>query len=262
MDQSMMDSIKVTLTVFAALLSLAAGRTHFPGHFHAALTQENTLSPMGSNTVSEREESMKDWVKISETERTIRIGRGQRLEVDCEAIGSPSPRIQWHRGSRPVTQLMEEDNVVRGFGLAKIVRTYVADCASPSHEGEYTCTAISGGETAISTPTRVIVDDDMRTECSPGTPKISVWAPIVMQTMGSEVRIPCRVHGIASVSWVNKDGHLISNAPGSRFRVLESGDLEITKLKWADMGKYSCYAENEIGKDTVSTFLYPMLSEN
>ena len=54
---------------------------------------------------SEREESTKDWVKISDIERTIRVTRGQPLEVDCEAIGSPSPRLQWHRGTRPVTEV-------------------------------------------------------------------------------------------------------------------------------------------------------------
>lgn len=48
---------------------------------------------------------MKDWVKVSPTERIVRVGRGQRLEVDCEAIGSPSPRLQWYKEARPVTQV-------------------------------------------------------------------------------------------------------------------------------------------------------------
>lgn len=249
------------MSLLVVLLSTVDGRTHFPGHFPTSLIQENTLSPIGVN--SNRGESMKDWVKVTGGDRVIRVSRGQRIEIDCEAIGSPAPRLQWYKGVRPVTQMMEEDNEIRGFGLAKIVRKFVADCAVPAHQGSYTCTAIAGGETAVSSPTTVIVDgSEGRSECRVGAPRIVLWAQIVMQTMESDVKIPCMAHTASNIQWASRDGQLIANVPGSRFKVLDSGELVISKLRWADMGTYTCIAENELGKDSVSTFLYPMLNED
>jgi hypothetical protein len=42
-------------------------------------------------------------------------------------------------------------------------------------------------------------------------------------------------------------------------QVLENGSLVITRLTWDDMGEYKCNAENMVGDDIVSTFVYPML---
>jgi hypothetical protein len=39
---------------------------------------------------------------------------------------------------------------------------------------------------------------------------------------------------------------------------MPSGDLVISEIRWADMGKYTCVAENKLGRDTATTFLYPL----
>ncbi|KAF4531341.1 hypothetical protein B566_EDAN017443 [Ephemera danica] len=44
-------------------------------------------------------------------------------------------------------------------------------------------------------------------------------------------------------------------------RVLKSGSLVISPLKWVDMGQYTCTAENNIGQDSTITFLYPMAND-
>nr|CAD7435493.1 unnamed protein product [Timema monikensis] len=47
-----------------------------------------------------------DWVKMSEAPPTIINTRlGDRVELDCEAIGSPAPTIHWIRGTAPLSQV-------------------------------------------------------------------------------------------------------------------------------------------------------------
>nr|CAD7258350.1 unnamed protein product [Timema shepardi] len=47
-----------------------------------------------------------DWVKMSEAPPTLINTRlGDRVELDCEAIGSPAPTIHWIRGTAPLSQV-------------------------------------------------------------------------------------------------------------------------------------------------------------
>lgn len=42
-------------------------------------------------------------------------------------------------------------------------------------------------------------------------------------------------------------------------QLLDSGDLLISDVNWSDMGGFKCVAESPLGRDTATTFLYPML---
>lgn len=46
-----------------------------------------------------------------------------------------------------------------------------------------------------------------------------------------------------------------------RFKVLGTGELLITNLRFNDMGTYICLAKNSVSKDVVSTFLYPLANK-
>lgn len=63
--------------------------------------------------------------------------------------------------------------------------------------------------------------------------------------------------GKASVSWTLPNDKLVSHLHKDKFEVLETGDLLIKDLRWEDMGSYVCTASNELGSDSVSTFVYP-----
>ena len=48
-------------------------------------------------------------------------------------------------------------------------------------------------------------------------------------------------------------------APAADGRVrLEGTDLVISQASWADMGRFTCTAQNGFGVDLASTFLYPL----
>lgn len=48
----------------------------------------------------------RDWVKIAVPPPVIVNTRlGERVEIECEVIGSPMPEIQWLRGERIITHV-------------------------------------------------------------------------------------------------------------------------------------------------------------
>lgn len=56
----------------------------------------------GTTTYSEREE----WVKINSAPKPIiRKTVGSYVELECEAMGSPPPTIQWLKGKTPLTEV-------------------------------------------------------------------------------------------------------------------------------------------------------------
>ena len=73
------------------------------------------------------------------------------------------------------------------------------------------------------------------------------------------LRLPCHVEGDTgghSVIWRDAEGDKIEGGNG-RYRV-EGSDLVISAANWADMGRFTCTANNGFGVDMVSTFLYPL----
>lgn len=50
-----------------------------------------------------------EWVKISQAPfRFISAALGSRVELECEAIGSPIPVMQWLKGHQPLTEVTTE----------------------------------------------------------------------------------------------------------------------------------------------------------
>lgn len=51
----------------------------------------------------------KDWVKITSVSIPV-ISRpvGARIEIECEAFGSPAPVVQWLKGNTPLTEVRSQ----------------------------------------------------------------------------------------------------------------------------------------------------------
>lgn len=63
----------------------------------------NALSPNGEHNYFH----FRDWVKISEAPpQIVNDAIGARVELECEAVGSPEPTIQWLKGTAPVTEVI------------------------------------------------------------------------------------------------------------------------------------------------------------
>lgn len=87
-----------------------------------------------------------------------------------------------------------------------------------------------------------------------------MWTHNKLATSGMNVVLVCRAQGSnVALNWINEDtNQLITDQDNSRFRILDNGDLEIKNIQWKDMGGYSCSAENELGSDRQTAFLYPL----
>ncbi|XP_063229638.1 neural/ectodermal development factor IMP-L2 [Bacillus rossius redtenbacheri] len=244
------------------------------------LMDQNSLRPQHQLSTRTLLRS-KDWVKITESpEAVISSQLGERVELNCEAIGSPAPSIHWVQGLTPLAQgegALEDNAVTNDVGLAsggmaKVRSRLVLDCVMPRHEQPYTCVASAAGQTAVAAPAMLLVEDGGTSNLTallsacPGSrgsaARITGWSPLYMDNMGNDVALQCSVQGRPrpQVYWLDGDSGLVANTQ-PRYKVLPSGDLLIEKLRWADMGTYTCVAANAHSKDAATTFLYPVLNE-
>lgn len=52
---------------------------------------------------------MKDFVKItSSTEGVIKVKQGDTIELECTAVGSFTPSVDWYKGDIPVTYVRKK----------------------------------------------------------------------------------------------------------------------------------------------------------
>ncbi|XP_037293212.1 neural/ectodermal development factor IMP-L2-like [Manduca sexta] len=136
---------------------------------------------------------------------------------------------------------------------------------APSNGDEYTCVATAGLKRTTSTTTVYNENDEdeelldiQKLLFKPAKPIITSFFNEVFQDMGTDIVLPCRVYSLtkSQALWQDPNDEVIYGDSG-RIRVLPSGDLLITNLRWSDMGTYTCTAKNMYGKESVYTFLYP-----
>lgn len=63
------------------------------------------------------------------------------------------------------------------------------------------------------------------------------------------------------VSWSLPDDKPVTAELKDKYEILDTGDLLIKDLKWADMGSYVCTVTDDSGSDSISTFVYPASSK-
>ncbi|PZC76126.1 hypothetical protein B5X24_HaOG205097 [Helicoverpa armigera] len=88
-------------------------------------------------------------------------------------------------------------------------------------------------------------------------PRIVVTYEMYVDTIGNNIVLPCRVKGHPKphVSWIDNKGNVVKK--DERMKVLRSGELVISSLRWSDMGEFSCQATNVFGSQLAKTFVYP-----
>ncbi|KOB79174.1 Insulin-related peptide binding protein [Operophtera brumata] len=134
-------------------------------------------------------------------------------------------------------------------GLAQLTSKLIISGATPG-EDEYSCVA----EAAEDDEEDLLA---LQKVFLPTKPIITYNYDELFQELGSVAVLPCRVHSLATaqVMWQDKNERPIH--AHSRMRILPSGDLLISSLRWSDMGNFTCIAKNLYGKDSVNTFVYP-----
>lgn len=214
----------------------------------------------------------KDWIKFTKAP-PIKIVQqlGSPVEITCEVMGSQVPTIQWVEGRKSLFDIDELDsNIISESSSSALVRVrsiHIVD-RQLNEPQAYTCVGRTGSKTVFASTLvypaqdrKNIVEVADKFLLSPRKPKIIYNEIVHLDLVGSNIVLPCKVHARphAEVYWMNGDGQLIEQ--NHRYRLLPSGDLLISDIKWEDMGAYRCIARNFVGKDSADTFIYPVLKD-
>ncbi|XP_028176289.1 neural/ectodermal development factor IMP-L2-like isoform X2 [Ostrinia furnacalis] len=251
----------VSLLVAAALVSLQCGF-----EAHAQIEGKNDLdNNLQPNAPPPKRRILRPFVNISDPPpKSVRVAPGTRTELVCEVIGKPAPHAQWLKNGQPLGDYDEVNEIfsIHPSSLARMTTKVVV--SSAANGDEYTCVATAGLKQQMATSTVYTVDDDEANIFTlealfrkPTKPVITEYYNEIFQDIGSSAVLPCRYYSgsKAQVYWLDSRDELIYG--NSRIRVLPTGDLLVTNIRWEDMGNYTCTVKNKHGKDTVATFLYP-----
>ncbi|XP_069004335.1 immunoglobulin superfamily member 10 [Embiotoca jacksoni] len=210
-----------------------------------------------SSTGSERRvvtlmvETQQSVPQIVETsQRLTELSFGDQLRLNCSATGDPTPKIIWRLPSKAVV-----DRWHRMGSRIRVLEngTLIVDTLSNKDAGDYLCVARSN------------IGDDlqlMKVSVSMKPAKIEPKLYGKKQvTYGNDLRVDCKASGAPKpeISWGLPDGTVVNSALQSdagsrggrarRYTLFDNGTLYLNQVGMSEEGDYTCYAENQVGKD-------------
>ncbi|XP_059184066.1 matrix-remodeling-associated protein 5 [Centropristis striata] len=200
-------------------------------------------------TVRRNPSSAKASITLSSPQRTDVI-YGGKLLLNCVATGEPQPRIIWRTPSKKLVDAQYSyDPRIRVFPNGTITVHSVTDKDS----GDYLCVA------------RNKMGDDyvlLRTNVLTRPAKIEQKQQRSSQEVvyGGDLKVDCVASGLPNpeISWALPDGTMvnpvkqrnsISGGRSRRYVVFDNGTLYFNHVGMPEEGDYTCYAENQLGKD-------------
>ncbi|KAM7409728.1 hypothetical protein PAMA_001291 [Pampus argenteus] len=182
----------------------------------------------------------------SETEKYL-APVDSSVTLQCQADGSPSPTVTWHKDGQPLSESVRQRVLSSGSLQIAFIQ--------PSDTGRYTCTAANvAGTVSLEMSLTVQIPPSIR-----GTEQD------VAVVENSQAQLACAAEGVPqpSLSW-EKDGNPLSESTGE-YTILPSGELVIDITQLDDAGSYTCVATNAVGQDsqtvTLSVHTHPVFTE-
>ncbi|XP_028925266.1 contactin-2 [Ornithorhynchus anatinus] len=188
---------------------------------------ENTK---GRDTVQGRiiVQAQPEWLKvISDTEADI----GSDLRWTCAAAGKPRPTMRWLRNGDP---LASQARLEVSGGELKFSKLALQD------SGMYQCVAENKHGA-------IYASAELAVQALAPDFRLNPVKRLIPAARGGEVIIPCQPRSAprAVVLW-SKGTELLTNS--SRVTITLDGTLILRNLSRSDEGKYTCFAENFMGK--------------
>ncbi|KAM9364890.1 contactin-2 [Pholidichthys leucotaenia] len=187
-------------------------------------------SSEGSDTYQGRinVQAQPEWLQVmSDSEVEI----SSELHWSCMAAGKPRPSVRWLRNGQP---LSTQDRVeVSGVHL-RINNLALED------SGMYQCVAENKHGTIYSAA-------ELRVQVQAPDFRLNPVRKLIPAARGGQVKIECRPRAAPkpSLFW-SRGTELLTNS--SRVTVTPDGVLWIHNISRPDEGKYTCFAENYLGK--------------
>uniref|UniRef100_A0A8C7TXG1 Contactin 2 n=1 Tax=Oncorhynchus mykiss TaxID=8022 RepID=A0A8C7TXG1_ONCMY len=169
-----------------------------------------------------------EWLQVmSDSEVEI----SSELHWTCVAAGKPRPSIRWLRNGQP---LSTQDRVEVNGGRLKVINLALED------SGMYQCVAENKHGTIYS-------NAELRVQVQVPDFRSNPVRRLVPAARGGQVMMECRPRAAPkpTLFW-SRGTELLTNS--SRVTVTPDGMLRIHNISRADEGKYTCFAENYLGK--------------
>uniref|UniRef100_H0XYA2 Matrix remodeling associated 5 n=1 Tax=Otolemur garnettii TaxID=30611 RepID=H0XYA2_OTOGA len=172
---------------------------------------------------------------------------GGTLRLDCSASGDPWPRILWRLPSkRMMDTLLSFDSRVKVFANG----TLVVKSVTEKDAGDYLCVARNKvGDDYVVLKVNVVMKP-AKIEHKENDHKVFY---------GGDLKVDCVATGLPNpeISWSLPDGSLVnsfmqsddSGARTKRYVVFNNGTLYFNEVGMREEGDYTCFAENQVGKD-------------
>ncbi|XP_076625269.1 tyrosine-protein phosphatase Lar isoform X7 [Colletes latitarsis] len=176
----------------------------------------------------------------------------------CTAEGTPPPQIHWRKNGKKITDAQTRYMVqnYKNGALLRIEPVRPGTRQQPFRDNAlYECLAENGVGDAVSAEAQLKVYE---TEKLPnGFPLISQAPTSKVIEVGHNTVLVCTAVGSPPpiISWVRNGLPIDTTNP--RYKVLETGELQITESEEMDQGKYECVANNSVGTEySKSAMLY------
>ncbi|KAM9328466.1 matrix-remodeling-associated protein 5 [Pholidichthys leucotaenia] len=193
--------------------------------------------------------STKASITSSSPQRTNVI-YGSKLMLNCVAAGEPEPRVIWRTPSKKLVDAQYSfDHRIKVFLNGTISISSVTDKDS----GDYLCVA------------RNRMGDDyviLRVNVLTRPAKIIQKPQRSSQEVvyGGNLKVDCVASGLPNpeISWALPDGTMVNPVKqregitlgrSRRYVVFDNGTLYFNEVGMPEEGDYTCYAENQLGKD-------------
>ncbi|XP_036834633.1 hemicentin-1 isoform X2 [Oncorhynchus mykiss] len=174
---------------------------------------------------------------ISSQTQSYLVTLDSSVTMLCQAEGSPSPSMAWHKDGQPLSESVRQR--VLSSGSLQIA------FAQPGDTGRYTCTAANAaGTSSLEMSLTVQIPPSIRR----GESEVSV-------VENSQAQMTCVAEGVPqpTLSW-EKEGTPLSDTSGE-YTILPSGELVIDVAQPDDEGSYTCVATNTVGQDSQTVSL-------
>ncbi|NWZ85971.1 CNTN2 protein, partial [Poecile atricapillus] len=169
-----------------------------------------------------------DWLDvISDTEADI----GSDLRWSCVASGKPRPTVRWLRDGQPLTS---QNRIEVSGGELRFSKLVLED------SGMYQCVAENKHGT-------VYASAELTVQALAPDFRLNPVKRLIPAARSGKVIIPCQPRAApkATVLWT-KGTELLVNS--SRVTITADGTLILQNISKSDEGKYTCFAENFMGK--------------
>nr|XP_036869346.1 matrix-remodeling-associated protein 5 [Manis javanica] len=173
---------------------------------------------------------------------------GATLRLDCSASGDPWPRILWRLPSKQMMDaLFSFDTRVKVFANGTLVVKSVTD----KDAGDYLCVARNKvGDDFVVLKVNVVMKPAKIEHKEENDHRVFY---------GGDLKVDCVATGLPNpeISWSLPDGSLVNSFMQSddgggrtqRFVVFNNGTLYFNEVDMREEGDYTCFAENQVGKD-------------